>query len=293
MRGTWTGFNALMFIMKRGYKSMKKFHLLVYILCSFALLLVGCANSISDQPSQGDKTGPEPAITEESSAAAEGEPGNTPITEIPEDKPVTGEVPPEILEAITADLIKQTGAARQDIRVVRSEAVVWNDGSLGCPQPGEVYIQILVAGYWVVVQVEGVEYDYRVSDSNHFKLCEEESMPPDDTLYTGEPDQNPLVLLAREDLAERLNVPMEEIKLLSFDEVVWPDASLGCSQPGMVYAQVPQDGSLIRLGVGREMYFYHSGGDRAPFLCEGTSQIIPEFTPINDELIPPPGSEID
>ena len=56
--------------------------------------------------------------------------------------------------------------------MVRAEAVVWNDGSLGCPQPGEFYIQILVNGYWVISQVEGVEYDYRANDSGFFTLCE-------------------------------------------------------------------------------------------------------------------------
>ena len=273
---------------------MKKFHLLVYLLiCSFALLLVGCANSISDQPDQGGKTGPEPAITEESSAASEGELGDTPIIEIPEDEPVTGEVPTEILEEITADLIKQTGASRQDIQVMRAEAVVWNDGSLGCPELGEVYIQILVTGYWVVFQVEGVEYDYRVTDSGHYRMCVVENMSPDNPPVTGEPDQNLLVMQAKEDLAEQLDITVDQIKLLSFTEVIWPDASLGCPQPGMAYAQVPQEGALIRLGVGSKMYFYHSGGDQAPFLCERTSQIIPEFTPKDDELIPPPGSEID
>jgi hypothetical protein len=265
---------------------MKKFHILLVILliCSFALLLAGCANEFADQPDltpEGGKTGPEPAATE------------APIIEAPEGEPVTDEVPSEILEEIIADLIMQTGAERGEIKVVRAEAVVWNDGSLGCPKPGEVYIQILMNGYWVIVQVEGVEYDYRVSDSGHFKLCEGENMPPVNSPDSGEPDQNPLVSQAKGDLAERLGVPVEEIKLLSFTEVVWPDASLGCPQPDMAYAQVAQEGVLIRLGVGREMYFYHSGGDQAPFLCEGTSQIVPEFTPRFDELIPPPGSEID
>jgi hypothetical protein len=53
------------------------------------------------------------------------------------------------------------------------------------------------------------------------------------------------------------------------------------------------DGLLIRLGVGKEMYLYHSGENADPFLCESTSPVIPNVTPEIDELVPPPDSEID
>ena len=51
-------------------------------------------------------------------------------------------------------------------------------------------------------------------------------------------------------------------------EVLWPDASLGCPQPGMKYKQVPQDGALIILQVAGKVYEYHVGGGRGLFLCE-------------------------
>jgi hypothetical protein len=38
--------------------------------------------------------------------------------------------------------------------VVQAEAVTWPDGALGCPEPGIVYTQALVPGYWVVVEAE-------------------------------------------------------------------------------------------------------------------------------------------
>ena len=102
-----------------------------------------------------------------------------------------------------------------------------------------------------------------------------------------------LIEKAKEDLAKRLSINVTEISLLEAREVVWPDASLGCPQPDMVYTQVQVDGLLIRLGVGKEMYFYHSGGNTEPFLCESISQILPKSTPKYDEFVPPPDSEID
>jgi hypothetical protein len=102
-----------------------------------------------------------------------------------------------------------------------------------------------------------------------------------------------MVAKAKENLAYRLSVRMDQINLLEVREVTWPDTSLGCPQPGVAYAKAPQEGLLIRLGVDQEMYFYHSGGTQDPFLCEGTSQVVPQVTPKADEFVPPPDSEID
>jgi hypothetical protein len=74
--------------------------------------------------------------------------------------------------------------------------------------------------------------------------------------------------MAIADLASRLSISTSEIKLVEATPVVWPDSSLGCPQPGMAYLQVPEDGLLIRLEVDGQIYPYHSGGTRNPFLCE-------------------------
>ncbi len=66
---------------------------------------------------------------------------------------------------------------RREITVTRAEAVVWNDGSLGCPKPGEFYIQMLINGYWVVLEVEGIEYDYRVSDKGSLRSVKDKCGP--------------------------------------------------------------------------------------------------------------------
>ncbi len=83
---------------------------------------------------------------------------------------VTGEVPDELLGTIAADLMKRTGVAPDRILVIQAQAITYNDGSLGCPQPGILYTQALVNGYWVVLEVDGVKYDYRASGSGYFPL---------------------------------------------------------------------------------------------------------------------------
>lgn len=74
------------------------------------------------------------------------------------------------------------------------------------------------------------------------------------------------------DLAQRLGVAPEEVTVASTEAVTWRDGSLGCAEPGMMYTQALVEGSRIVLESGGETYEYHSGGNRAPFLCEKPTQ---------------------
>ena len=87
---------------------------------------------------------------------------------------------------------------------------------------------------------------------------------------TIDPALQPLVDQAVADLASRLKIDASKIDTVSAQAMSWPDGSLGCPQPGMVYTQVMVDGSLIQLSVNGMAYSYHSGGSRAPFLCQKT-----------------------
>lgn len=94
--------------------------------------------------------------------------------------PVTGEVPPKILQAIREDLRKRLGIEDpQAPQLVRGQSVTWSDGSLGCPKPGQSYTQALVSGYWVVFEFEGREYDYRASERGYFILCDSPAFASD------------------------------------------------------------------------------------------------------------------
>ena len=86
---------------------------------------------------------------------------------------------------------------------------------------------------------------------------------------TIDPSLAPFVDQAKSDLAGRLGVSGSAITVISAKLVSWSDASLGCPKPGMEYAQVLTDGSLIVLSHGGMEYRYHTGGSvYVPFLCE-------------------------
>ena len=88
---------------------------------------------------------------------------------------------------------------------------------------------------------------------------------------------------ARADLAKRLRVPLEEVRIVEQVEKTWGDSSLGCPQPGMQYRQVLIDGSLLILEVKEQRFHYHSGGSRAYFLCPKLDVAPVPIVPV-DEL---------
>ncbi len=225
--------------------------------------LAGCASGSTDyaetQPGdRGDAS--EPSTSEGVSNLQDIEPSETLSSSPPTTESETGEVPAEIMGEIIADLAKRTGAERSDIQVVRAEAVVWNDGSLGCPKPGEFYIQMMINGYWVVLEVEGVEYDYRVSDKGSFKLCEGNNRPPNTIPAPDEQTINPLVAQAKADLADRLKVSIDQIDLFKIVQAKWPYDGIGCPLPNGVSVDTSTQGYQILLRANDEQYMYHTDG---------------------------------
>lgn len=142
-------------------------------------------------PAEAEQPSGYPAATPEPAQAMPAYPGNdAPGGEVPEaievfpthsirvvPPPTIGEIPTEILETLHADARDRAGQPGSAITALRAEAVEWPDGSLGCPQPGMMYTQAIVPGYWVVLELAGKQFDYRVSERGHFVLCENGAPP--------------------------------------------------------------------------------------------------------------------
>lgn len=84
----------------------------------------------------------------------------------------TGEVPPDKVAQAVADLVQRTGADPATVIVVSAQAVEWPDGSLGCPRPGMVYLQVITPGYKLVLETGGQQYNYHAAVDGDFFLCE-------------------------------------------------------------------------------------------------------------------------
>lgn len=83
--------------------------------------------------------------------------------------------------------------------------------------------------------------------------------------------------LAARDLAARLDVDLNVIKVLSIQFMEWPDGGLGCPFPGMEYAQVVTPGYRIVLSYEGEVYIYHTNAEGQIVLCQDGLAQLPNF----------------
>lgn len=141
----------------------------------FAALVVAVAACSGAVTSSGGAGSPS-AVTGPSAAPSQGDDRPSPSDRaVPIESPSGGQegaVPDEILEAAIADAAQHAGVDPSAVTVISTESVVWNDGALGCPKPGELYTQALVPGYKIVLEAGGKQLDYHASESGTVKLCE-------------------------------------------------------------------------------------------------------------------------
>jgi hypothetical protein len=76
-----------------------------------------------------------------------------------------------LLDQMARDLAQRLSVRPSELQVLAVESVTWNDGSLGCPQPGQAYTQALVPGLRVLFQHAGKTYQYHAAEKGSFVYC--------------------------------------------------------------------------------------------------------------------------
>ncbi len=84
-------------------------------------------------------------------------------------------------------------------------------------------------------------------------------------------------LNARQDLAQKLNIPVDEITIVSVEEVEWPDGCLGAHIEGIMCIQVITPGYRVILEANGELYDYHTNekGSQVILAAVPQSQLSP------------------
>lgn len=134
-----------------------------------ALLMGGC--TMAPGPAGGASPLTLPRVDAEATPA-EDEAQPEPELQATGSVSVTG-LPSDLLNAVLDDASQRTGVAPEALIVTQAEAMTWNDGSLGCPEPGMFYTQALVDGYWIIIDADGQMLDYRVQSSGALRVCEQ------------------------------------------------------------------------------------------------------------------------
>ena len=125
-----------------------------------AMLLAGCDG--------GDGPPPEEPSTLHPSSSPTSRP-STPTGE-------AGEPATNVRSAVE-DLAERLKIPAADIQAGPLEPVTWSDGSLGCPQPGQSYPQVLTDGYRLILTADGQEYAYHSGADGELFYCADPQHP--------------------------------------------------------------------------------------------------------------------
>lgn len=133
------------------------------------LLLAACGSPAGD----GSATTTSVAESTTTSAADTGttttEAGSNPTTttigeiEMPDEN--------EVVDAARADLAQREGVSPDDVSVVRVRQVDWPDSSLGCPEEGMAYTQVVTPGFQILLQAGERVFDYHAGSDGVAFLC--------------------------------------------------------------------------------------------------------------------------
>ena len=83
----------------------------------------------------------------------------------------TASMPRAVRRAVVADAAKRFRVAESAVVLARAEQLTWSDGSLGCPEPGQVYSQMLVAGFRVDATTSAGALTYHTDARGHVVSC--------------------------------------------------------------------------------------------------------------------------
>lgn len=148
------------------------------------------------------------------------------------------------------------------IALVDVAATRWNDSSLGCPEKGHVYAQVVTEGHTVHLRADDRTFDVRVAGGRAV-VCVGAS-------GAAEAPAERAARTARRDLATRLGIAEDEIQVELVRPHTWPDDSLGCGGANPPpEARTEVRGFLLELAAGGRRYEYHADAEHV-LACAAT-----------------------
>lgn len=160
------------------------------ILAVTGVLLAACGDAPTGSAEQPEAT--EPAAQQDAEGDPEPEPREPDESDV--DQPQPTDIPPDdttsrdgsspeeeqlrVAERLAIELaVREHGGDVNAVTVAEAERVTWPDGSLGCPEEGEVYTQALVDGYRIVLEVDGQQVHYHGADDERPFRCDDPQPP--------------------------------------------------------------------------------------------------------------------
>jgi hypothetical protein len=168
-------------------------------------------------------------------------------------------------EQARAEVANQLRAQASEFTVVTVEPAQWSDSSLGCRKPSAFYQQVMSSGYVVVLERQGKRHHVNVAGSRTV-ICEPTTRLSG-TVRGPMPARglDRMTTLARQDLANRLRLDVQQVRVANMEPRHWTDDDMNCASAGSspasdVAAAAAGEGSGYRLALSASgrTYFYHT-----------------------------------
>ena len=86
-----------------------------------------------------------------------------------------------LIEKAIADLSKRSAVPADELVLLEATPVTWSDGSLGCPQEGMLYAQVLTPGFLIRLQAGDQDFEYHAGRGTEVIYCENPKPPVEGT----------------------------------------------------------------------------------------------------------------
>jgi hypothetical protein len=171
-------------------------------------------------------------------------------------------------EQARAEAARQLKAQASEFTVVTIEPTQWTDSSLGCRKPGSMYTQVVSDGYIVVLERQGKRHQVNVAGSRAV-MCETATRITGTTRQpTSARGLDRVSALARQDLANKLRLDAQHIRVANVEPRRWTDDDMNCSSGGGAPAGANGSaaatgessgvGYRLALSASGRTYFYHT-----------------------------------
>ena len=159
----------------------KRIAILVLVL-ALPLAFLACDAGEPSGPPSADRAASTPTPTPVPADAPSG--GEAPVGSgpsetgtTPSDGALADEAVPGGIEAAARKLLAdELEVGEEDLRLVSSEGMGWSDASLGCPQEGMAYAQVLTSGYKLIFDHAGTSYAVHTNiDGTNAVVCRDDS----------------------------------------------------------------------------------------------------------------------
>ncbi len=189
-----------------------------------------------------------------------------------------------LLDVAVTRLGEQLGTSltRSDLANWTWQEKIFANASMDCPQPDQVYAEVLTQGYIFLLQYQGATYEYHVSaDGQAVTFCGSAAAPPATPVpATTVPQATPVaqqtpttptqvdpeqlvdvgIAYLNDQLA--LNATRTNFSAWTWEAAIWPDTGLGCPVADVTYDnRTPVAGHIIKLTYSSTEYELHMTND--------------------------------